>query len=97
LQDPLRRTRTGFDTSDHVLDLVIARDGSWRWKDEHEFEAACRLGRFTPEEAVAVRQAGEAAAAAVEARAWPFDSEWSEWRPDPNWTVPTLPADMSGL
>jgi hypothetical protein len=97
LQDRLRRTRIGFDTSDHVLDLVVAPDGSWRWKDEDEFEAACRVGRFTRKEAAAVRRAGEVAVAAIEARIWPFDSEWSEWQPNPNWTVPKLPADMSGL
>jgi len=97
LQHPLRRTPMGFDTTDHVLDLVVAPDGSWQWKDEAEFEAAERIGRFTREQAAAVRQAGDAAAAAIEARAWPFDSEWSDWQPDPNWTVPTLRADMSGL
>ena len=97
LQDPLRRTRIGFETSDHVLDLVVAPDGSWQWKDEDEFEAATRIGRFTRTEAAAVRRAGEAAAAAIETRAWPFDCDWSEWQPDPNWTVPTLPTDLSGL
>ncbi|HWN20602.1 MAG TPA: DUF402 domain-containing protein [Gaiellaceae bacterium] len=92
LQDPLRRTPIGFDTGDHVLDLVVRPDGSWEWKDEDEFEAACQLGRFTRSEMAAVRRAGEEAAAAIDAGAWPLDSEWSTWLPDGSWpTVTRLP------
>lgn len=89
LQEPLRRTRVGFDTADHVLDVVVASDGGWHWKDEDELEAACRSGRFTPADARSIRQAGDAAVAAIETRAWPFDSGWSDWQPDLTWGVPT--------
>lgn len=93
LQEPLRRTNIGFDTTDHVLDVEVAPDGSWHWKDEDELQAASRIGRFTPDEAAGIRRAGEAAVAAIEARAWPFDSEWCEWQPEATGTVPTeLPA-----
>jgi hypothetical protein len=35
LQEPLRRTGIGFDTMDHILDVVISADRSeWHWKDE---------------------------------------------------------------
>src|SRR5216117_3027777 len=34
LQAPLRPSRHGFDTEDHLLDVWVAADGSWRWKDE---------------------------------------------------------------
>ena len=34
LQAPRVRTAVGFDTTDHVLDVVIAADRSWEWKDE---------------------------------------------------------------
>lgn len=98
LQEPLRRTEIGFDTTDHVLDLVVAPDGSWQWKDEDEFEAAIRVDRFTRDEAARARRAGEAAAAAVEARAWPFDSDWIDWQPETNWTIPThLPEDWQTI
>jgi len=93
LQEPVRRTPFGFDTADNVLDLVIERDLTWRWKDEHELEEAVRVGRFTAEEAEAVRAEGRRALATFEARAWPFDGDWSEWRPDPAWPKPELPAD----
>lgn len=91
LQEPLRRTRFGFDTADNVLDIVIEPDlSSWRWKDEHELEEAVRVGRFTPAEATAVRAEGRRALATLEARAWPFDRDWSTWRPDPAWPTPTF-------
>jgi hypothetical protein len=92
LQAPLRRTPLGFDTEDHLLDIVIAPDlSSWEWKDAEEFEAAQRVGRFKPEEADAIRAEGEAAIAAIESRSWPFDAGWEEWCPDPTWTVPEVP------
>ena len=93
LQLPLERTRFGFDTADSVLDLVIAPDlSSWRWKDEHELEEAIRVGRFTSEEAEAVREEGRRAIATLDARAWPFDRDVRDWRPDPAWPKPELPT-----
>lgn len=41
LQEPLRRTSLGFDTMDHLLDVVVSHDRSeWRWKDEDELASA---------------------------------------------------------
>jgi len=93
LQLPLERTRFGFDTADNVLDVVVAADlSSWRWKDEHELVEAIRVGRFTTEEAEEVREEGRRALATLEARGWPFDGVWSDWRPDPGWPTPELPT-----
>jgi len=92
LQAPLRRTAVGFDTEDHLLDVVVAPDRSWRWKDEDELAAAVRLGRFTHAEAAAIRAEGEAVIGAVARRAWPFDAGWEHWRPDPRWSLSTMPA-----
>ena len=98
LQAPLRRTAIGFDTVDHVLDLVIEPDLSrWRWKDEDELEDAVRVGRFTPAEAARVREDGEAAVRALERREWPFDRTWHEWRPDPAWRVPELREEWADV
>jgi hypothetical protein len=93
LQDPLRRTRLGFDTADHVLDLVIDGTG-WRWKDEDELAEAVGAGRFSREEAAALYREGERAIAAYESGAWPFDRDWSGWRADPAWPEPRI-ADGS--
>jgi uncharacterized protein len=93
LQAPLRRTPLGWDTTDHVLDVLVAPDLSrWEWKDEDELEDAVRVGRFTQAEAAAVRADGEQALAALAERRWPFDRDRSSWRPDPTWSLrPHLP------
>jgi uncharacterized protein len=88
---PLTRTPLGFDTEDQVLDIVVAPDCSWQWKDEDEFASAQRVGRFTADEATAIRAEGERVIAAIEARAWPLDTGWEHWRPDPAWEKPRLP------
>ena len=44
LQEPLRRTRLGFDYLDQELDLVIEADRSWYWKDEAAFRSAASVG-----------------------------------------------------
>ena len=98
LQEPLQRTAIGFDTVDHVLDLVIEPDLSrWRWKDEDELEDAVRVGRFTPAEAARVREDGEAAVRALERGEWPFDRTWHEWRPDQAWRVPELREEWADV
>lgn len=89
LQSPLMRTAVGFDTIDHVLDVVVEH-GSWGWKDEDEFADAQQIGAIGPDDAEAIRQAGEEAVAAIETRAWPLDSGWADWRPDPSWPIPQL-------
>lgn len=37
LQAPPQRTSIEFDSVDHALDVQIAPDRSWNWKDEDEF------------------------------------------------------------
>ncbi len=93
LQAPLQRTPIGFDSQDHVLDIVVGPDLRWRWKDEDEFADAQRIGRFSPGEAAAVRAEGEQVVDLIEAMAWPFNEGWPAWRPDPAWDIPKLPAD----
>lgn len=91
LQAPLQRTAIGFDTSDHVLDVTIAPDRSWQWKDEDEFAIVQQRGLIGPAEAAGIRAEGERVIAAVEANGWPFNAGWEHWRPDPDWPVPTVP------
>ena len=88
LQDPLRRTRFGFDTRDHLLDVWVEPDASWQWKDEEELERAIDLGLFSSEGADAARATGERV---IAARPWP--TGWEDWRPDPSWPLPELPKD----
>jgi hypothetical protein len=92
LQRPLARTAIGFDTVDHVLDVLVDPGGTgWRWKDEEEMEEAIGRGLFTREDAATFRADGERAARRIVDRAPPFDADWSTWRPDPSWPAPSLP------
>jgi hypothetical protein len=86
MQEPLRRGEQGFDTQDQELDLWVAADGTWQWKDEAELRDWVHSGRFTEAEAEAVREEGERVLAE-----WPFPTGWEDWRPDPSWDVPELP------
>ena len=86
LQRPYTRSRLGFDTRDHALDIVVEPNGAWRWKDEDHLELATRLGAFTSAEAGAIRAEGERVLAE-----WPFPTGWEEWRPDESWPRPELP------
>jgi len=92
LQEPFRRTRVGVDTADQLLDLVRTRDGRWRWKDEHELEAAVAAGFLAADEAAAIRREGERVIAAD-----PFPTGWEDWEPDETWPIPTLPPGWDVL
>jgi uncharacterized protein DUF402 len=86
LEEPWRASRVGWDTRDLALDIVVERDGSWRWKDEDHLAAAVERGWITQDQARLVREEGERVLAA---RPWP--TGWESWRPDPSWPAPELP------
>jgi hypothetical protein len=92
LQDPIRRTEIGFDTCDHILDVVFEPDRSgWRWKDEGELREAVTLGVFTEETAGKVRAEGERVIQMYEENQPPFCDGWENWSPPEGWGVPVLP------
>jgi hypothetical protein len=83
----------GVDTADQALDLFVAPDHSWRWKDEDEF--AARTGHplyWSAAQAHQIRGTGDRLTKLAEAAAFPFDGTWTGFRPDASWTVPPLPA-----
>lgn len=89
---PWRRTPTGFDTYEHILDIAIAPDRSvWELKDEDELEWAVARGDFTGAEAATIRAEAERAARQVLSAEPPWTADWESWRPDPAWRIPTLP------
>ena len=91
LQEPLRRTTIGFDTMDHLLDIVISADqSSWHWKDEAEFEEAVALGVYSPAEARSIRTEGERVIALFQTRQAPFCGGWEKWLPPATWDIPTM-------
>jgi len=76
LQSPMARTRLGFDHWDHQLDIVVAPDRSWRYKDEDELELCVETGRMTAATALAVREEGCRVIEQIEANAPPFCDGW---------------------
>ena len=90
-QAPFRRSPLGFDTLDNVLDIVIAPDGTWRWKDEEELDGWVARGRFTRDEVAEIRAEGARVAAELDAGSRWWDETWAAWEPDPVWPMPELP------
>jgi hypothetical protein len=94
LEIPRGRTEHTTDRSDGALDVVVAPDRTWRWKDEDEADAAVTAGRITAADLTRLRAEGERVIALVEAGAFPFDGTWTDFRPDPAWPAPALPAGL---
>ncbi|KIQ65743.1 hypothetical protein TR51_18460 [Kitasatospora griseola] len=92
LESPVGRWNGGTDHIDQALDILVAPDRSWRWKDEDEFaEQTGHPFFWTEEGAAAIRAEGERMIALAEAGAFPFDGTWCDFRPDPNWPHTALP------
>lgn len=88
------RGREGEDihVTDQELDITVAPDRTWAWKDEESF--AAKTGHpvyWTAAEADAIRAEGVRVTALVESAAYPFDGSWCDFRPPASWTVPELP------
>ncbi len=95
LQAPLERSPVGFDTADYLLDVVVAPDLNWRWKDEDEFAIAIEHELISPVLLHAVRAEGRRFIQEIEAGQWPFGHGLESWRPEQEWEVPTMPANWS--
>ncbi|WP_208608554.1 DUF402 domain-containing protein [Amycolatopsis pretoriensis] len=95
LEIPLGRTPGAVDRIDGVLDVVVERDGTWRWDDEDEAEAALEVGRLTLEQFDLLRAEGERIGALAERGRYPFDGTDTDFRPEAGWPVPELPAELS--
>jgi hypothetical protein len=92
IQEPLSRTRWGFDNRDLQLDIVVGPARRWRWKDEDDFERSIACGLISEAKAIAARESAQAAIGDIEAGRWPFDEVATGWRPDAAWEMPVLPA-----
>jgi hypothetical protein len=91
LQEPFRETSHGFETMDLALDVVIATDRTWRWKDEDELATFVDAGVFDPTLATRLRDEGLHVARRAERDEPPFSEPWASWRPDLEWARPTVP------
>jgi hypothetical protein len=93
MQEPITRTRFGWDTWDQELDIVVSADLRWAWKDEDKFARLVELGPFNKAIGEQIRAEGRAVIADIEARRPPFNEPWPAWQPDPSWPIPMLPPD----
>ncbi|MFC9948273.1 DUF402 domain-containing protein [Streptomyces pratensis] len=85
------RTHHGedIDVTDHELDLTVAADRSWRWKDERSFaEKTGHPAYWSTPEAAAIRAEGSRVSRLAESGAFPFDGSWCDFKPPSRWTTP---------
>jgi hypothetical protein len=92
MEEPFRRTAVGFDTQDHTLDIEVAPDLTWRWRDEQELANHVAEGFYTAELAAAARAEGELAMEAIRQREHACSRGWPEWAPPPEWGAPPFVA-----
>jgi len=83
----------GIDVVDQDLDIVVAPDRTWEWKDEDEFAERLAIPQhYWVADEAAVRAQGRRVLKQIEAGEFPFDGTWTDFRPDPSWPLPDLPA-----
>jgi hypothetical protein len=92
LQEPFRRTEHGYDTQDLELDLILHQDGRVELKDDELLDERVREGRFTEDQARAVRALGDRIRLELAAGERWWDPWWALWEPDPAWVTPAAAA-----
>ncbi len=97
MQLPFERTALGLRTMDLVLDAIVGRDLTWRLKDEDELAVHVARGTIGAELEATIRAEVQRGLARVERRRSPFDEPWPDWRPDPSWPLPELPAGWDAV
>lgn len=80
-ETPVLRTDDGVDVNDLQLDIVIAPDGDWRWKDVEHLAPTMASARITADELLGTLDAAAEVAALLER-----DDRW--WAPWDGWTLP---------
>lgn len=90
-QLPFARHPLGFDTFDLELDIVIAPDYTWKWKDAEDYQLGIEKGILRPEWVQGIERAKQDVLSRLEQRLYPFDGHWLNWKPDSAWATPRLP------
>jgi hypothetical protein len=79
----------GVDLTDQDLDMWVWPDHTWQYKDEDEFaERLAFPEHYWVHDEAAVWAEARAMVPLIEARAFPFDGTWCDFRPDPTWELP---------
>ena len=91
LEDPHVRTDRTTRSRDHVLDVWVEPDRTFGRKDEDELVLAVEQGRYSQDEADAIRATADDVEALIRSWGAPFCDGWDSFHPDPAWPVPSLP------
>ncbi len=91
LEEPLHRSRLGYDFFDLFLDIIVSPDlAEWYWDDEDELEEAVNIGLIAKEKVSEMYTEGNKAVNWLQSGKSPFN-EWENWQPNPSWMVPVIP------
>jgi hypothetical protein len=93
LEEPFRRTATGYDLQDLELDVWVPVDGPWQLKDSDLLDQRVRDGRFTDEQAAAIRRVGDELLDRLERGERWWDERWASFTPEAGWRAPSFPDD----
>lgn len=96
-QLPFQRRHVGIDTLDLDLDIVIAPDLTFQWKDEDDYQQAMEHGIIDPEWMMGIEAAKPEVLERLAKRQYPFDGSWLTWMPDPSWSPPRLPVNWDKI
>jgi hypothetical protein len=92
LELPATRWMGGVDVHDRALDILVAPDRRWRWKDEDEFAAHTGHPLFwDAEQGESIRAEGLRMASRAEEGLFPFDGTHCAFKADPEWEPSSLP------
>ncbi len=94
---PFERTAIGFDTQDLELDIWVSPEGEWQFKDIDLLWRRHDEGRFTLIEVRRILELGDDVAAMLQSGDWWWDRDWTEFSPDPSWTIPDMPWGWADL
>lgn len=95
-QEPFVRTHDGFHVRDLQLDIVVAPDRSWRWKDVDDLERSVDLGVISRPIADRARAEADGVIERIGIGESPFTDDWAVWRPDSTWPSPSMPGTHLG-
>jgi predicted RNA-binding protein associated with RNAse of E/G family len=96
LQAPLHRMEIGFETEDHLLDVVFQPDlGEWEIKDEDELAEAGQLGVYSDDEVKEVLAAAEEAIQNIITGGSSILEKWATWAAPKSWGVRGMPSNWN--
>jgi hypothetical protein len=97
LQEPLIRTPDGFEHRDLQLDIVVAPDRGWRWKDQDDLDRSIEAGVISAETATRTRDEAARVLPLIEAGLGPFSGDIARRRPAPEWRLALPPLSPTSV